>query len=160
MLVTGCCVGMLLGLVGWAALLTWLDARATRLKKSKALEADCSWTKEGDAVDRDVKREARRVLRAMRAANEARGVEQHAARSNNGAAARRPDLDDFVVAADLKKSYGAGAQRKLAVRGVSLGIKPGECLGLLGANGAGKSTFIGLLSGQLAPDDGESNIFF
>jgi simple sugar transport system ATP-binding protein len=37
---------------------------------------------------------------------------------------------------------------------VSLGIRPGEVHVLLGENGAGKSTMIGMLSGLLQPDDG------
>ena len=42
-----------------------------------------------------------------------------------------------------------------AVRGVSFRVEAGEILSLLGPNGAGKSTTISMLSGLLAPDDGD-----
>ena len=43
----------------------------------------------------------------------------------------------------------------LALDGVSLAIAPGEAFGLLGANGAGKTTFIRCLTGTLLPSGGE-----
>lgn len=45
-----------------------------------------------------------------------------------------------------------------AVDDVSLDLHPGEVLGLLGHNGAGKSTFIKMLSGAYRPDAGEIRI--
>jgi simple sugar transport system ATP-binding protein len=42
----------------------------------------------------------------------------------------------------------------VALRGVSLSIGAGRCLGLVGRNGAGKSTIVSILSGLLAPDAG------
>lgn len=41
------------------------------------------------------------------------------------------------------------------VHDISLSLKRGDVLGLLGLNGAGKSTTLRLLSGTLAPDSGE-----
>lgn len=41
-----------------------------------------------------------------------------------------------------------------AVQNLSISVKKGEILGLLGANGAGKSTTINMLLGFLAPDSG------
>jgi ATP-binding cassette subfamily F protein uup len=41
------------------------------------------------------------------------------------------------------------------LNGVSCRVEPGERIGLLGRNGAGKSTFLKLLSCQLEPDGGE-----
>lgn len=38
----------------------------------------------------------------------------------------------------------------------SLAFVPGNCYGIIGANGAGKSTFLKLLSGELEPSSGES----
>ncbi len=42
----------------------------------------------------------------------------------------------------------------LALRGVDLSIDAGQCLGLVGRNGAGKSTVVSILSGLVAPDSG------
>ncbi len=41
---------------------------------------------------------------------------------------------------------------------VSFGLDIGEHLGIIGKNGAGKSTFLRLLAGQLEPDEGEITI--
>lgn len=57
----------------------------------------------------------------------------------------------FLEASGLTKSFG-GAQ---ALKGVGLSIEPGEVHGLVGANGAGKSTFIKILAGLVRPDSGE-----
>ncbi len=38
---------------------------------------------------------------------------------------------------------------------VSLKFLPGNCYGLIGANGTGKSTFLKILSGEIKPDSGE-----
>jgi ABC-2 type transport system ATP-binding protein/ribosome-dependent ATPase len=46
-----------------------------------------------------------------------------------------------------------------AVRGVSLNVRPGEIVGLLGANGAGKTTVIRMLLGLLPPTSGTVAIF-
>lgn len=43
----------------------------------------------------------------------------------------------------------------VANSGVNLKIRPGEVLGLLGENGAGKSTMMNVLSGMYRPDEGE-----
>ena len=51
----------------------------------------------------------------------------------------------------VSKSYG-GIH---AVRGVSFDVEPGEIHALVGANGAGKSTLLKILSGMVAPDEGE-----
>lgn len=47
---------------------------------------------------------------------------------------------------------------QLAVQNLNLQVKEGEILGLLGANGAGKSTTINMLLGFLPPDSGTVKI--
>jgi ABC-2 type transport system ATP-binding protein len=55
---------------------------------------------------------------------------------------------------NLKKSFG----KLQAVQGVEFVAEKGEILSLLGPNGAGKSTTISMLSGLLAPDEGDAFI--
>ena len=53
------------------------------------------------------------------------------------------------------KRYGA----TLALDAIDLSIHPGEVLALLGVNGAGKSTALGLLTGRLSADAGDVELF-
>jgi len=53
--------------------------------------------------------------------------------------------------ADIHLAYGT----HVLLDKVSLTIQPGERWGLLGRNGAGKSTFMKLLTGEVKPDSGE-----
>ena len=47
---------------------------------------------------------------------------------------------------------------KPALRDVEFSVQEGEVFGLLGHNGAGKSTTLGILLGMVAPDSGETKI--
>jgi ATP-binding cassette subfamily A (ABC1) protein 3 len=47
---------------------------------------------------------------------------------------------------------------KLAVKGVSFGVQKGECFGLLGTNGAGKTSTFKVLSGEILPNYGQAQI--
>ena len=63
-------------------------------------------------------------------------------------------MNYLVQATNLKKSFG----NVHAVDGVSLQIKAGEVYGLVGSDGAGKTTTMRLLVGALKADSGEVNI--
>ncbi len=59
-----------------------------------------------------------------------------------------------LSATDLTRRYG----RHGAVEGISLQLRRGEVLGLLGHNGAGKSTTLQMLSGVLLPHAGRIEV--
>ncbi len=73
-------------------------------------------------------------------------IGQVRAQSPAGDPKRRPVLE----VRDLTKSFDAVK----AARGVSFELYPGEVLGLLGDNGAGKSTIVSCIAGSLLPDSG------
>ncbi|HWG72180.1 MAG TPA: ATP-binding cassette domain-containing protein [Steroidobacteraceae bacterium] len=60
----------------------------------------------------------------------------------------------MIEASALSKNFGAIA----AVRQVSFVARDGEITGILGANGAGKSTCLRMLYGVLTPDEGKASI--
>lgn len=57
----------------------------------------------------------------------------------------------MIATSNLSMSFGG---RKL-FEDVNVKFTPGNCYGLIGANGAGKSTFVKILSGELDPSEGE-----
>jgi ABC-type multidrug transport system ATPase subunit len=62
---------------------------------------------------------------------------------------------DVVKLHNLQKVYAGG---KVAVKNISVGIPLGECFGLLGINGAGKTSTLKILSGDQLPTAGTAHI--
>lgn len=58
----------------------------------------------------------------------------------------------------LAKTYGRGRTKVEAVRGIDLQVGQGEIFGLLGPDGAGKTTTIKMLCGILTLTDGEAKV--
>ncbi|MBP5429072.1 MAG: ABC transporter ATP-binding protein [Clostridia bacterium] len=63
-------------------------------------------------------------------------------------------MEKVIEIRDLYKSFGAVK----AVNGITFRVKRGELFAFLGVNGAGKSTTISILSGQLKKDSGEVKV--
>ena len=59
-----------------------------------------------------------------------------------------------IIARDLRKSFGDFH----AVNGISFEVKRGEIFGFLGANGAGKTTAMRMLTGLSKPTSGEGHV--
>jgi iron complex transport system ATP-binding protein len=57
----------------------------------------------------------------------------------------------LIAAKGLGKKLG----EKWILREIDLQVNSGECLGILGPNGGGKSTLVRLLAGEWKPDEGE-----
>nr|XP_049700739.1 ATP-binding cassette sub-family A member 7 isoform X2 [Helicoverpa armigera]WRX06107.1 ABCA6 [Helicoverpa armigera] len=66
-------------------------------------------------------------------------------------------IPDAMLVNDLHKNYVGFLKKCNAVKGVSFSVKKGECFGLLGVNGAGKSTTFKMLTAEICPTRG--NIF-
>ncbi len=56
----------------------------------------------------------------------------------------------MIEVSGLMLSYG----KKLLFKDVNIKFSPGNCYGLIGANGSGKSTFLKVLSGETEPNEG------
>ncbi len=57
-----------------------------------------------------------------------------------------------IAVKDLVKSFEVGTT---LLDGLSFEIHAGECVGIMGRNGCGKTTLFRILTGELAPDEGE-----
>ncbi|MFB0935983.1 MAG: ABC transporter ATP-binding protein, partial [Propionivibrio sp.] len=66
-----------------------------------------------------------------------------------------PDADPPILVVDhLTKSFATGKQRIQALDEVSFAVAPGVITGLIGPDGAGKTTLMRLAAGLLVPDSG------
>ena len=57
----------------------------------------------------------------------------------------------MITASNITLQYGD----RVLFKEVNIKFTPGNCYGIIGANGAGKSTFVKILSGEIEPDSGE-----
>ena len=62
--------------------------------------------------------------------------------------------DSVIVTKDLTRVFGDFT----AVDAITMDIKKGEIFGFLGANGAGKTTAMKMLTGLLTPSSGEASV--
>lgn len=63
-------------------------------------------------------------------------------------------MNELLEARGLRKHFGA----TVALHGVDLDLRGGEIHGLIGENGAGKSTIVKILSGAIRPDAGSIEV--
>lgn len=60
----------------------------------------------------------------------------------------------MITATDVALSYG----KRVIFQDVNIKFTPGNCYGLIGANGAGKTTFLKILAGDFDPDRGTVSV--
>ncbi len=60
----------------------------------------------------------------------------------------------MISATNVTLSYG----KRVLFKDVNIKFTPGNCYGLIGANGAGKSTFLKILAGEVECDKGDISV--
>ncbi len=60
----------------------------------------------------------------------------------------------MICTTNVTLAYG----KRILFKDVNIKFAPGNCYGLIGANGAGKSTFLKILSGDIEPDSGTVSV--
>jgi ATPase subunit of ABC transporter with duplicated ATPase domains len=60
----------------------------------------------------------------------------------------------MISASNVTLAYG----KRVLFKDVNIKFTPGNCYGLIGANGAGKSTFLKILAGEIAANKGEISV--
>ena len=72
---------------------------------------------------------------------------------------RQDDYAKYAVFADsLEKSFGKKEDKVVAVKGVSLRVEKGELYGIIGPDGAGKTTLFRILATLMLPDSGTAYV--
>lgn len=75
--------------------------------------------------------------------------------SQNTIATAGTTATDTVIAVNgLRRTYGTGSKSFEAVAGISFEVRRGEVFGLLGTNGAGKTSSLDVIEGLAEPTDG------
>ena len=127
----------------------WSDEDEARHKLSRKIKAEGKWAVEGISARRRRNQGRLRALHAMRA-------ERAAQIQRSGAAAMGleagPRSGKRVIEA---VGLGKTLDNKPIVSDFSIRIARGDRVAFVGPNGVGKTTLVGLLTGQIAPDAGK-----
>ncbi|HDX9629028.1 TPA: ABC-F family ATP-binding cassette domain-containing protein [Bacillus cereus] len=136
---------------------TFLEAKALREEQEIAQESkrqnlyrrELAWIRRG-AKARSTKQKAR-----IQRFDELKGQEGPAAKQSVDIALSGSRLGKKVLELkDVTKKFGD----KTVLHNFNHIVKPGDRIGIIGANGSGKSSLLNMLAGKLAPDSGEVEV--
>ncbi len=133
---------------------SWLEQKEARLKveeasekaRKRAMEHELEWVR-SNPKGRQAKSKARlKQFEELSSASYQKRNETNEIYIPPG-----PRLGDVVIEVEkLKKGFG----EKLLIDGLSFQLPPGGIVGVIGANGAGKTTFFRMITGEEQPDEG------
>lgn len=63
-------------------------------------------------------------------------------------------MSEILIGKNIRKSYGEGNEKQVVLDNVSVSIKTGEFISIMGPSGSGKSTLMYVLSGMDVPEGG------
>ncbi|MCV6584080.1 MAG: ATP-binding cassette domain-containing protein [Marinibacterium sp.] len=127
----------------------WDEEDTARHKLDRKIKAEARWAVEGISARRKRNQGRVRALQQLRAERASQIRRQGSAAMALEAA---PKSGRKVIEADgLAKAFGD----KTIVRGLSITVQRGDRVAFVGPNGVGKTTVLGMLLGQVAPDDGQ-----
>ncbi|MDT0576547.1 ATP-binding cassette domain-containing protein [Croceicoccus sp. F390] len=140
------------GYEAWEEQVQTEDTRATQ-KLDARLKLEAHWLERGVTGRRKRNQGRLEKLYEMRAA-------RAAMISTQGTARLAITSDDVktkavITAEGVSKYFGEGEARRTIIRNFDLRIQRGDRIGIVGANGTGKTTLLKMLTGELAPDEGK-----
>jgi ATP-binding cassette ChvD family protein len=133
---------------------SWLEQKEARLKieeasekaRKRAMEHELEWVRSNPKA-----RQAKSKARLKQFEELSSTDYQKRNETNEIYIPPGPRLGDVVLEVEnLKKGFGD----KLLIDGLSFQLPPGGIVGVIGANGAGKTTFFRMITGEEQPDEG------
>lgn len=68
-------------------------------------------------------------------------------------------MSELLIGKNIRKSYGEGNEKQVVLDNVSVSIKTGEFISIMGPSGSGKSTLMYVLSGMDVPEGGNVTFY-
>jgi ATP-binding cassette subfamily F protein uup len=140
------------GYEAWEEAVYAEEARAAE-KLDARLKIEAHWLERGVTARRKRNQGRLEALHRMRARRAAMIGKAGTAKLAL-ASADEVRTKSVIVAEGVTKRFGAQDTGRTIIKNFSLRIQRGDRIGVVGANGTGKTTLLKLLTGELAPDEG------